>query len=344
MKTITFFNNKGGVGKTTLAVNIASYLGLGMDKRILLIDADRQSNSTQMIVSEENWEKTYDQDSTETTLLSFLEPITLGESSLDLDHDPFPRNQNRFGIDLIPGHPRLSLLEDKLSNSWSNCSAGDIGGFRITNWMNGLKHHFKKEYDYIIFDVGPSLGALNRSILLNSDAYITPMGCDIFSLIGIDNISEWIKSWETIYKSALNVLDEKYPKLDTEKYFINIDTSENYNFIGYSVQQYITKVIDGKRRGIASYERIKKEIPESIDENLSDFLPLGISIEDCDLGDIPHLFSLVPLAQTNNSPIHQLKKSDGLVGSQYKIMKDYTIVMNLICTRILKNLGDEIND
>ncbi|CAN7768010.1 AAA family ATPase [Paenibacillus sp. LjRoot153] len=342
MKTVIFFNNKGGVGKTTLAVNIASFLQLVKNKRVLLVDADPQSNSTQMILSEEHWERIYSPDSRETTLLSFMEPISLGEPTLDLTHVPFPKEGNRFGIDLIPGHPRLSLLEDKLSNSWNDCSAGDPGGFRVTNWMNLLKSHFANDYDLIIFDVGPSLGALNRSILLNSDAFITPMGCDIFSLMGVQNMSEWINSWETIYRSALTVLVEKHPRLDYGRYQINTNTSRNYCFIGYSVQQYITKVIDGERRGIASYDRIKYLIPEAMATYLDDFLDEGMTMENCDLGDIPHLFSLVPLAQSNNAPIHQLRKSDGLVGNQYKIMRDYTKVMDSVCDKILSNLGETV--
>lgn len=342
MHTIVFFNNKGGVGKTTLAVNIASYLQIVKNKRVLLVDADPQSNSTQMILSEENWEKIYHPDSTETTLLSFMQPITIGDSSLDLTQTPLLGSENRFGIDLIPGHPRLSLLEDKLSNNWNSCSAGDPGGFRVTNWVNSLKTHFSSDYDFMIFDVGPSLGALNRSILLNSDAFITPMGCDIFSLMGVQNISEWITSWETIYKSALTVLYENHPKLDYAKFMINTNTSNNFNFIGYSVQQYITKVIEGERRGIASYDRIKQEIPKAIEAYLGKFLQSGLTINDCDLGDIPHLWSLVPLAQSSNSPIHQLKKADGLVGSQYKIMRDYSAVMEDVCNKILLNIGEEL--
>ncbi|MGG4266190.1 ParA family protein [Peribacillus simplex] len=339
METLTFFNNKGGVGKTTLAVNIASYLQIEKDMRVLVVDADPQSNSTQMILDIEMWEKIYGPGSTETTLLNYLRPLTIGEASLSLDSEPISGEFNRFGVDIIAGHPKLSLLEDKLSSSWKDCSAGEIGGFRVTNWVNVLKEHFTDKYDIMIFDVGPSLGALNRSILLNTDYFITPMGCDVFSLMGIENISEWIKSWERVYKTSLLILEENYPGLDLSEYSITRDTSGNFLFAGYSVQQYITKVIDGKRRGIAAYERIKKQIPEALEKNLGDFLPPNISMRDCDLGDIPNLFSLVPLAQTSNAPIHQLKKSDGVVGNHYKMIKDYSTVMDLITNKILSNIG-----
>lgn len=343
MKIITFFNNKGGVGKTTLVTNIASYLQINYNKRILLIDADPQSNSTQMILSEAYWEKVYSNDSTETTLYSFLQPITYGDSSIDPNHNPFPGEENRFNVDLIPGHPRISLLEDKMSHSWNLCNAGDIGGFRVTNWMNSLRKSVYGRYDYILVDVGPSLGALNRSILLNSDAFITPMGCDIFSLIGIENISNWMTSWGRTYKSALNVLKEKHPN-EYIRFDINTNVDRNFRFIGYSVQQYITKVIGGQRRGIASYDKIRDQIPFYINNHLKDFIDGNIAMKDCALGDIPHLWSLVPLAQTNNSPIHQLESSDGLIGSQYKIKKNYDIVLNNLCSKIIENLEGISNE
>lgn len=317
MKIITFFNNKGGVGKTTLAANIASYLQIELSKRVLMVDADPQSNTTQLIIVEEEWDLIYSKDSKETTLLSFLQPISIGEASLNFENKPYSKEKNRYCIDVIPGHPRLSFMEDKLSENWRNCTAGDIGGFRITNWVNALGSHFFNDYDFIVFDVGPSLGALNRSILLNSDYFITPMGCDIFSLMGIENISQWILSWKKIYENSLNVLKQNNPDFDTKYYNITESLEGNFRFVGFSVQQYITKVIKGERRGIAAYERIKKEIPNYIDQNLKFLLPKNITMQDCDLGDIPNYFSLVPLSQTSKTPIHQLKAADGVVGNQY---------------------------
>lgn len=341
MKIITFFNNKGGVGKTTLAANIASYLAIELEKRILMVDADPQSNTTQLIFDEVNWEEIYSNDSVKATLLDFLEPLLLGDATLNFEGKPISKITNRYAIDVIPGHPRLSFMEDKLSENWRNCTAGDIGGFRVTNWVKSLGDHFSTEYDYLIFDVGPSLGALNRSILLNSDYFVTPMGCDIFSLMGIENISSWISSWKKIYENSLNVLRSNNPNFNFTKFSINIDIDTNFKFIGFSVQQYITKIVKkGERRGIAAYERIKRQIPDSVEKNLSILLPPNITIRECDLGDVPNYFSLVPLSQTSKCPIHQLKKSDGLVGNHYSMINNYKNVMEHICRKILHNMGE----
>ena len=343
MKILTFFNNKGGVGKTTLATNVASFLQLEFHKKVLMVDADPQSNSTQMIISEDKWEALYDKSKPGPTLLSFLEPILMGDSHLDLSKDPLSGNSNRFGVDIIPGHPRLSFMEEKLSSAWQHCTAADIGGFRVTNWVNSLASHFSSTYDYLVFDVGPSLGALNRSILLNSDFFLTPMGCDIYSLMGIENIAEWVSDWRDIYSdAALNVLNKRVPDFDFEKYHVtNANQLEKKTrYIGFSVQQYITKVIRGERRGINAYETIKRQIPEYVSKNLSFLIPNNRTVTDCNLGEMPHYFSLIPLAQTNNSPIHLLKSSDGIVGNQFNMVKDYKHVMDNLCGKILNNMGD----
>lgn len=60
MKVVTFFNNKGGVGKTTTIINLASYLSIYREKKVLVVDLDPQSNSTQAILPEEIWLEFYD--------------------------------------------------------------------------------------------------------------------------------------------------------------------------------------------------------------------------------------------------------------------------------------------
>ena len=82
-------------------------------------------------------------------------------------------------------------IEDILSDAWQKLKSGDAGGIRKTNWVFALNSSLSKQYDYIIYDVGPSLGALNRTVLHGCDYFLTPMGVDIFSLIGVDNIYKW---------------------------------------------------------------------------------------------------------------------------------------------------------
>lgn len=339
MKVITFFNNKGGVGKTTLATNVASYLKNNFEKRVLFVDADPQSNSTQAMVDEDRRYELYLEDSKYKTLLDVLKPILLGESGINTNNPPFPAEENRFKMDFIPGHPKLSLIEDRLSESWNACKSGDLGGFRKTNWVKALSDSVSDVYEYIIFDVGPSLGALNRSILLNTDYFLTPMGCDVFSLMGIENIAEWINGWKSTYELSYLHLKSNFRPVEIEAYPIRTDISNMFRFAGYSVQQYITKVIGGKRRGIKAYETVKEQIPKYIADHFSSLLPHGVSLDKTDLGYIPNVYSLVPLAQTQNCPIHGLKRSDGIVGNQYTLVTAYVEEIDNLCKKLIRNTG-----
>lgn len=338
MKVITFFNNKGGVGKTTLGVNIAAYFSMEMNKRVLIIDVDPQANTTQMLIPEEKWDELYSEKSkTVNTLYDYLMPLIQGEPSINVDSlDPMKNAENRFKVDLIPGDPSVSIIEDILSDSWNKCISGSIEGFRKTNWLKSIINKFEDSYDYIFIDVGPSLGALNRSVLLNSNYIITPMGSDIFSLMAVKNISKWINGWKSDYGNGMQLMERRGTPFKT--FDINFDSEYSSQLLGYSVQQYVTKTFKDGRRPIKSYDAIIKEIPDVVQQNLKDLIPKQLEISNLNLGDIPYLYSLVPLAQSNNTPIFELKSADGLNGLQYNQVNNYKDTLARICNKINANL------
>lgn len=344
MKVITLFNNKGGVGKTTLAVNMASYFSHHYKKRVLFLDADPQANSTQMIIPEEIWENFYGESPDRETLINYLLPLKAGDSSLEFDVELFKKIENRFEVDLIPGHPSLSVIEDILSDAWNKCVSGDLGGFRRTNWLKGIIDHYNDEYDYMFIDVGPSLGALNRSILLNTDFVITPMGSDIFSLIGVSNIATWIKNWQGDYDNAISLMLKKDTTGVHKRYPINLTLNDSSKLIGFSIQQYVTKSFASGRRPVASYDKIVSKMPTTIEEELEFLIPEGLTIDDLNLGDIPYLYSLVPLAQSAKAPMYNLTPSEGVRGAQGVSVKRYANMLNSICDKVLDNLGDKNGD
>lgn len=339
LKSIVFFNNKGGVGKTTLACNIAAFLNDQMNKRVLLIDADPQCNATQSLLSDDLCEDIYLTNKTDYhTLYSFVEPLEEGEPTIKPDAKPVPANASRFSTDLVPGHPRMSIIEDRLSDAWTKSKSGEIGGIRVVNWCTSLLTQLSAEYDYAIFDVGPSLGALNRSVLLSCDYMLTPLGCDIFSLIGINNISTWIKNWEKFYKQGIDLMNDQSPGA-AAKFEVITSTENKFRLIGYSVQQYVTRTFKEGRRPVKAYDEIMKKIPETVNETLGFLTPQALTIEKLELGHIPYLYSLIPMSQSAKAPIHLLENKDGVVGSQYKQVKDYAELMGTVCSRLLENIG-----
>src|SRR6185437_5871238 len=210
---------------------------------------------------------------------------------------------------------------------------------RITNWNTQLLGHLGHLYDLIVYDVGPSLGALNRSILVGSDYFMAPMGCDIFSLIGIENIANWIKQWLENYDQAYARCAQTH-KAALEKYSSEIRESSALiaRFVGYTVQQYITKTIREEKRATGAYERILAQIPKQIHDSLGPFMAPPLTSEDVRLGDVPHMYSLVPLAQTAHAPIHRLTAKDGLSGGQYAQQGQYKVFIEALASSLLRNL------
>ena len=340
VKSIVFFNNKGGVGKTTLACNVVSYMAQQMQKRVLLVDADPQCNATQAMMNESYVEAIYaDSTATVKTLHSYLRPIEVGDPSIDKIIQPLPATMHRYGADLVPGHPSMSIVEDQLSSAWSDLIGGKIGGMRVTNWCNQLLDAVKGNYDVVVFDVGPSLGALNRTIILSSDYIVTPFGSDIFSLLGIKNISSWIQNWEKQYLKALEHITDQYGQGLIDGFAPIFNTSEKFRFAGYSVQQYVTRKFKSGPRAVASYDRIIKQIPQTAEHAMGGFRPAGLSTSELKLGDVPFVYSLVPMSQASHTPIVDLTGAEGLRGNQYGQVKAYEELISAFCTKLLHNVG-----
>lgn len=349
MKVVTFFNNKGGVGKTTLAVNIAAYIRKYENKKILFLDADPQSNATQMVIPEENWEKIYSNEKGY-TLKDIFEPIFNGDPNISEDIKIYNKGDDQkynFYFDLILGHPEMSANEDILSNAWQ---AADLGSFRKTNWLYQLINKLGDRYDILFIDVGPSLGALNRSILLNSHFIVTPMGSDVFSLMGISNIGSWIQKWRRGYELSLENLKEKIRDRNLGESFedkakellINLDFNNMTKLCGYSIQQYNarkgSKYKDG-RRPVKAYDAIISQVPEVIEENLNFIIPQNLK-DKINLGDVPYLNSIIPLSQSNNTPLFDLNAKNGIRGSQIAVVTQTRDMIGNISNHILENIGE----
>ncbi|WP_292085634.1 MULTISPECIES: ParA family protein [unclassified Brevundimonas] len=338
MKVVSFFNNKGGVGKTTLTGNIAAYLALEMKKRVLVIDCDPQCNITQFILGDTKtidiyWPESPEKDDPRTkTILDIVQPILDGDASINRHIKPLSARTNRFGVDLVPGHPRFSLFEEPLSTAWTELPSGKPGGFRVSNWLRSYLETHSQTYDVVFVDVSPSLGALNRSVLLSCDYFIAPLGADAFSLLGIRNISRWMEGWIDYYKVGLEQ-SERLNAGALDRFKVRRDIPIENGFIGYTLQQYIAKAKEGERRPTKAYERILSDVPKEVSKFLARFLRADV-VKDPHLGDVPNLYSLIPLAQSANAPIIALKSRDGLVGSQFIQSANYKQIIGSLADKI----------
>src|SRR5579863_5763288 len=131
MKTIIFFNNKGGVGKTTIVYHVAWMLSeLGI--KTIAVDLDPQSNLTSMFISPERLEEIYENE-LPITILDSINPVVSGDPYKPIHIEAITDN-----LGLILGNLSLSTFEDSLSDAWLKCLNGESYSFRLTSIFNTI--------------------------------------------------------------------------------------------------------------------------------------------------------------------------------------------------------------
>lgn len=325
MKAVCFFTNKGGVGKTTLLCNLAAYLAKIEGKRIAVVDADPQANATQYMFEEDFLEEVYDLDTAE-TVYDYVRPVTQGKgfrSVLNVE------TSEAFGVDVVLGDPRLALVEDFLAADWG---ASGVRSLRSTYVFRQMLTHLE-DYDFVFFDMGPSLGSINRAALIASDFFIIPISIDIFSVRAVTNISEWLSNWVKLLNQKLEFIDDP-DDIEVE------DIELRLRLLGHVNQQYTAKRDSkGERRAVKAYERIMRSIPKAIAKSkLMQTTPEpGNGYE---LGEIPNLHSLIPMSQFNHKPIFALKSADGVVGAHFTKVAESKEIFETIADSFLTNIDE----
>ncbi len=190
---LTIYNHKGGVGKTTLTIHIASALAL-LGKSVLLVDSDPQCNLTSYLLADDVVDNLLDHsDGSEgQTIWTAVKPI--------FDNVGVGKHINPIEIGalrLLPGDIRLSEFEEFLSEAWTDSFRRRLGGLRATTSISDLVSHvcIQEPIDFVFYDTGPNIGALNRVLLLDSDFFIVPVACDLFSVRALSTLGQTLKRW-----------------------------------------------------------------------------------------------------------------------------------------------------
>ncbi|AOJ99203.1 ParA family protein [Burkholderia vietnamiensis] len=324
MKSIAFFTNKGGVGKTTLTCNLAAYLATHEGKKILIVDADPQTNATQYMFKDSVLKEIYDKKSA-FTIYSMARPLSQGKGFSAANEY---RESLSFKVDVLLGDPRLALIEDTLAADWNS---GGVRGIRTTYMFREFLSKCEN-YDYVFFDMGPSLGSINRAVLIACDYFILPLSMDIFSIRATENISTWLREWKRRLELQIKALP------DAEETEI-ADLSFRLRLLGYVNQQYTAKRdASGERRAVKAYEKIMSEVPQAIEKTLmkDQTEPAGLNYQ---LGSIPNLHSLIPMSQNSRKPVFELKKADGIVGAHFIKVKESLDLFSGIAENFNHNIG-----
>ncbi len=317
--SVCFFNNKGGVGKTTLVANLGAELALNHSLKILVIDADPQCNLSQYVLGDEQFIGIYENLEDPQTVYSVIHPLSIGKGY----RDRLPIYQTgTFGFDVVLGDPRLALKEDLLAQDWRDAKAGGTRGLRTTFVFYDLIEK-ARDYDFVLFDMGPSLGAINRSILLAVSYFVVPMSIDIFSIWAIKNIGEAVSVWQKEFEFGIRNAED--PRELPHSY------NRALRFIGYVTQQHKERSEGGSKRIVEAYEEISRKLPGEIRNRLSGLYPAGLNTH---LGDIKHLASLAPKSQT----LHQPMINASVRGAYTITRKQAREIYAGIATRFLENV------
>lgn len=325
VQIISVFNNKGGVGKTTLTFHLAHALA-ELGHKVLAVDLDPQCNlsiyslSIEQIqelwdaenpfIDEPGFQAARDKMSAKQFATFCSEPRTVHfslksteEGTGELEHLP-PPIELATNLHLVPGRLTLHMFEEALARRWSEAFVGQPLALRTLGEIRRLIQWYAREYDYdyAIVDTSPSLGQLNKTILTTVDAFLVPCAPDLLSVYGVRNIGSSLGRWTSELKTLYQLIPPaRRPSLP--KNFVG--------FLGYTI--YNAKKREGSTpwdMAIAHYE-YAQQIPTTIAEHLPAQLSTGIGAtvlsEPIGGMSVMHTHNTYPThAQKYHCPIWQL--------------------------------------
>lgn len=326
MKSVIFFNNKGGVGKTTMVYHV-SWMLSQIGVKTIAIDLDPQSNLTSMFLTPERLEEVYENE-LPITILDSINPVVSGDPYRPVHIEAINHN-----LGLILGNLSLSTFEDNLSDAWLKCLNSEPYSFRLTSIFNTIINEAATRFnaEIVLIDVGPNLGAINRAVVISSDFIIMPVASDLFSLQGIKNLGRTLQTWKRQWTQRR--------ELQPQTVSFEIPDKQS-SPSGYIVMQYSAK----ESRPVKSYLKWANRIPSVFAEfvlGTNANIPTVEQDSFC-IGLLKHYRSLAPMSMESHKPIFLLKPADGAIGAHaYAVQKSYE-EFEMLTRRIIDRCLSEI--
>lgn len=322
-RRLVVFNHKGGVGKTTLTINIALKLA-EQGFKILLVDSDPQCNLTSHLVADDVVDDLLDSSDLQNgqTIWSALKPVAEAEGDIAEIRPIELRSDQVF---LLPGDIRLSEFEVELPDFWSQSSLRKAKGFRGITALSRLVNHISTnlDVDFVFYDSGPNIGLLNRIVVLDCDYFIVPAACDLFSLRALktlgNSLSVWIREWENI----VNLAPEDWYMLPGRPQFLGYIPEGFKTYRGVPAQQHSRFL-----------SRIAREIHSQIVvllRNIDESLARG-SMGEFRLGEVKDYATLVAASQESGLPISEV--TAGTPSQRQHAAETFTEICRNVVARI----------
>lgn len=332
MKIISVFNNKGGVGKTTLSYHMA-YALTEIGYKVLMIDLDPQCNLTIHGIDIEQlhdiWKKEdefietgFDAAKKELssneclemnreprTIHYLLKPTEEGTGDLETLPPPFVITDK---LNIIPGRLTLHMYENKISSRWTEAYVGDPLAIRTITKIRSLACDYARIYgfDFVVVDTSPSLGVLNKVIISTVDGFLIPALPDMFSMYGIKNIGSSLANWKKDFDAIYNLISSQKRKQFPREFV---------KFLGFTI--YNAKKYNGNNNNpwdlAQSHYNYAKQIPLTIKKYISKEIRKHLTEDMINtpvgLKNVMHSHNTLPgMAQKYKNPIWKIPSLDNL--------------------------------
>ncbi|BCB85225.1 ParA family protein [Phytohabitans suffuscus] len=338
MTSVALFNNKGGVGKTTLTYHLA-YMLQRMGHRVLAVDLDPQSNLTAAFLDEDTLGELWEEEQTPArggpyqrrlwgfggehpgTVSSAVRPITEGLGDIS-NPSPIPIAD---GLWLVPGDLELSAFEDRLSDAWLRGLTGNVAAIRTTTAFHRIVERAAADVraQVVLIDVGPNLGAINRAALLAADTVLMPLAADILSLRGLQNLGPTLREWRRTWQSLVR------PNIPSE---VSAPSGE-MRPLGYVIMQPTMRL----DRPVATYRHWLARIPTVFATKvLGTSSEIGSSFE---IATVRNYQSLMPMARDARKPMFDLRSADGAIGSTQTLVRRCFQDFQKLSNELLERIG-----
>lgn len=318
---LAIFNHKGGVGKTTLAVNIAAALG-EIGKKVLLVDSDPQCNLTSYLVEDEVVDNLLDESDglQGQTIWSGLKPVYNATGHFKT----ISTIERLTNLHLLPGDISLSLFESELADYWGACFQRKTRGFVGTTALSELTNACasEKNVDFIFYDTGPNIGPLNRIILLDCDYFIVPGACDLFSVRALKTLGRSLCDWILGLQSIMELAPDNIPFLPGKP-----------KFLGYIPQRFRIYGQVMAQKHAYYFGKFQKQLHSDLIAPLRE-IDKTLSIKGAaasNLGQVKDFATLVQFAQEQGVPLW--KASGGNETLKFQAYNVFNRIANSIINR-----------
>jgi len=341
---IAFLSGRRGVGTSSLVYHLAwMYDDLGA--RTVVVDADPQADVTAALVDAEDREDIWSENERPETVYDCLRPI-LGGSTGTARPRHLPLGSS---LTLLAGDLLLSQAEDELSRLWPRCLEGDERALCGTSAFSSLVEGLRRipGTRLILMDLGPTLGAINRSALLAADCIVLPASPDALSVRSLRCVGPCLRRWRDEWRQAKErtPLAPSLPEgaMALAGYIViwgavRLDAAAN----GY--EQWIAQT-HRRDHPAAVCEDWLSEIPAVYRETV-----LGEAVREIpNPGDDPHCIgilkhydSLASVALEARKPVFHLTAADGAVGAHAQAVKSAYQDFRRLAVKIARRAGVEL--